>query len=80
MTPATDEQTAGGVTIVSTLYYDESTQAAGTGVILTSDGQILTNNHVIDGATSIEVTVESTGETYDAIVHPWDRERYLERG
>ncbi|MET0989562.1 MAG: trypsin-like peptidase domain-containing protein, partial [Glaciihabitans sp.] len=68
VTPATDEQTAGVVTIVSTLYYDESTQAAGTGVILTSNGQILTNNHVIDGATSIEVTVESTGKTYDATV------------
>jgi S1-C subfamily serine protease len=56
------------VTIVSTLYYSDSTQAAGTGVILTSDGQILTNNHVIDGATSIEVTVESTGTTYEATV------------
>ena len=67
-TAATDEQTEGVVTIVSTLYYSETTQAAGTGVILTSDGQILTNNHVIDGATSIEVTVESTGKTYDATV------------
>jgi S1-C subfamily serine protease len=66
--PASDEQTEGVVTIVSTLYYDEATQAAGTGVILTSDGQILTNNHVIDGATSIEVTDESTGETYSATV------------
>jgi S1-C subfamily serine protease len=68
VTPASDEQTEGVVTIVSTLYYDESTQAAGTGVILTADGQILTNNHVIDGATSIEVTVESTGESYSATV------------
>lgn len=68
VTPASDEQTTGVVTIVSTLYYDDSTQAAGTGVILTSDGEILTNNHVIDGATSIEVTVESTGETYSATV------------
>jgi S1-C subfamily serine protease len=67
-TAATDEQTEGVVTIVSTLYYDATTQAAGTGVILTSDGQILTNNHVIDGATSIEVTVESTGKTYSATV------------
>jgi S1-C subfamily serine protease len=67
-TAATDEQTEGVVTIVSTLYYSESTQAAGTGVILTSDGQILTNNHVIEGSTSIEVTVESTGKTYSASV------------
>ena len=67
-TAATDEQTEGVVTIVSSLYYSDTTQAAGTGVILTSDGQILTNNHVIDGATSIAVTVESTGKTYDATV------------
>jgi S1-C subfamily serine protease len=67
-TPASDEQTEGVVTIVSTLYYSDTTQAAGTGVILTSNGQILTNNHVIEGATSIEVTVETTGETYTATV------------
>jgi S1-C subfamily serine protease len=67
-TAATDEQTEGVVTIVSSLYYSDTTQAAGTGVILTADGQILTNNHVIDGATSIAVTVESTGKTYDATV------------
>ncbi|PRY69688.1 S1-C subfamily serine protease [Glaciihabitans tibetensis] len=67
-TAATAEQTEGVVTIVSTLYYDEATRAAGTGVILTSNGQILTNNHVIEGATSIAVTVESTGETYTATV------------
>lgn len=67
-TPATDEQQVGVVTIVSTLYYDDSSQAAGTGIILSSTGEILTNNHVIEGATSIEVTVESTGETYTAEV------------
>jgi len=67
-TPATDEQKEGVVTIVSNLYYSETSQAAGTGVILTSDGEIVTNNHVIDGATSIAVTVESTGKTYVANV------------
>ena len=43
-------------------------QAAGTGIVLTSNGEILTNNHVIDGATSIKVTVVSTGKTYTATV------------
>ena len=33
-------------------------RGAGTGVILTSDGEVLTNNHVIDGALSIEVTLD----------------------
>jgi len=65
---ATDEQQVGVVTIVSTLYYDSASQAAGTGIILSSTGEILTNNHVIAGATEIEVTVESTGETYTAEV------------
>ena len=34
--------------------------AAGTGMLLTSSGEVLTNNHVIRGATSIEVTVNGT--------------------
>jgi S1-C subfamily serine protease len=36
-------------------------QAAGTGVILTASGEVLTNNHVIAGATSIKVTVQGHG-------------------
>lgn len=64
---ASAAQTAGVVTITSDLTY-ESARSAGTGIILTSDGMILTNNHVVEGATSISVTVESTGETYTARV------------
>ena len=41
---------------------DES--AAGTGIVLTSDGEILTNNHVVDGATSVRVTDIGNGRTY----------------
>ena len=37
-------------------------------MVLTSDGEVLTNNHVVDGATSITVTVLSTGESYRATV------------
>lgn len=62
---ASAAQTAGVVTITSELTY-EGARSAGTGVILTSDGMILTNNHVVEGATSISVTVESTGRTYTA--------------
>ena len=43
-----------------------SGQAAGTGTIITSTGEILTNNHVIDGSTSIQVTVSGRGNTYTA--------------
>jgi S1-C subfamily serine protease len=34
-----------------------SSQAAGTGMIISSTGEILTNNHVVDGSTSIQVTI-----------------------
>src|SRR5579859_1944067 len=42
--------------------------AAGTGIILTSMGEVLTNNHVVEGATSITVQVPSSGATYRASV------------
>lgn len=67
-TAATAAQKKGIVTINTILNYDESSQAAGTGMILTSDGEILTNNHVVQGATSITVTDETTGKQYTADV------------
>jgi S1-C subfamily serine protease len=60
------------VDINTNLSY-ESEQAAGTGIVLTSDGEILTNNHVIDGATSISVTDIGNGQTYKANVVGYDR-------
>ncbi|MBV9524647.1 MAG: trypsin-like peptidase domain-containing protein [Candidatus Dormibacteraeota bacterium] len=45
-----------------------SGQAAGTGIILTSDGQVLTNNHVVQGSNSIKVTVQGRSSTYTATV------------
>jgi S1-C subfamily serine protease len=66
-TAATGTQEAGVVTILSTLGY-EGAESAGTGMVLTSGGEVLTNNHVVSGATSISVTVESTGRTYTAQV------------
>jgi S1-C subfamily serine protease len=40
----------------------------GTGMVLTSTGEILTNNHVVAGATAIRVKQVSTGRTYAADV------------
>ena len=37
-------------------------------MVLTADGEVLTNNHVIDGATSISVTDVGNGRTYQASV------------
>lgn len=60
------------VDINTNLSYEDE-QAAGTGMVLTSDGLILTNNHVIDGATSISVTDVGNGKTYNANVVGYDR-------
>lgn len=73
VTSATDEQKIGVVTILTDLYYDDESQAAGTGSVLSSNGTVLTNNHVIEGSTYIEVTIESTGETFDAVVLGTDK-------
>ena len=45
-----------------------SSQAAGTGMIISSSGEVLTNNHMVDGSSSIQVTVVSDGQTYAAHV------------
>ena len=47
-------------------------QGAGTGMVLTPDGVVLTNNHVIHGATSISVTDVGNGKTYRAHVAGYD--------
>src|SRR5437868_13399280 len=45
-----------------------SSQAAGTGMIISSTGEILTNNHVVSQSTSITVTVQGRSQTYSAHV------------
>ena len=64
---ASGSQLTGLVRIVSTMKYDGG-EAVGTGMVLTSDGEVVTNHHVVDGATSVKVKVMSTGTTYTAKV------------
>jgi S1-C subfamily serine protease len=59
------------VDVTSTLGYQSAT-AKGTGIVLSSDGLILTNNHVINGATAITVTGVGNGKTYKATVVGYD--------
>ena len=51
----------------TTSYWGSGTgQAAGTGMIVTADGYVLTNKHVISGATSIKVITDA-GDTYEDV-------------
>jgi S1-C subfamily serine protease len=61
----------GIVNVRTTLGYEQGA-AAGTGIVLTSNGEVLTNNHVIRGATSVRVTVPGTGRSYKATVVGYD--------
>jgi S1-C subfamily serine protease len=56
--------------VVDISAYDGETGGgdAGTGMVITSNGQVLTNNHVVAGATAIQVKLTSTGRTYTATV------------
>jgi S1-C subfamily serine protease len=51
---------------------DQDATSAGTGIVLTSDGLVLTNNHVIEGATAIKVTDIGNRTTYTATVVGYD--------
>ena len=57
----------GVVAIRTTLGYRQGA-AAGTGIVLTSNGEVLTNNHVIRGATNVRVVIPGTGRSYQATV------------
>jgi len=46
---------------------EQETQAAGTGFVISKEGYILTNNHVVEGATKIEVSF--FGEDRDDVYH-----------
>ena len=65
----------GLVDITSTLKYNSET-AEGTGMIISSTGLVMTNNHVIDGATVVRATlvdpVNNSSESYAAQVVGYD--------
>jgi S1-C subfamily serine protease len=57
-----------GVVDIETNLGLEGGAAAGTGMVLTPSGIVLTNNHVIRGATTVRVVLPSSGRTYNARV------------
>ncbi|MFE0672195.1 S1C family serine protease [Streptomyces sp. NPDC058867] len=62
--------------IVEISATSNSGESTGSGVIITSDGEIVTNNHVISGASSIKVTT-SDGKEYTAEVVGTDSSKDL---
>lgn len=64
--------TPGVVSIITEVesrnFFGQSTTAtaAGTGMIVTSDGYVLTNKHVVDGAKTINIVLDD-GTTYDDV-------------
>jgi S1-C subfamily serine protease len=62
-----------GIVDINTVLGYQNAAAAGTGIVLSADGLVLTNNHVVAGATSISVTDIGNGQTYSASVVGYDR-------
>ena len=61
----------GIVDITSDLQYSDAT-AEGTGMVISSGGLVLTNNHVIDEATTVSATLVTSGQKYTAQVVGYD--------
>jgi S1-C subfamily serine protease len=61
-----------GVVIVNTNLAFQRGEAAGTGIVLTASGEVLTNNHVIRGASKISVVVPATRKSYTARIVGYD--------
>ena len=73
--PSSVRSTEAALVDVNTRLSYQGAGGAGTGIVLTSDGLVLTNNHVIDGATSISVTDLGNHQTYSATVVGYDVSR-----
>ena len=62
----------GVVDIDAAIEYAGGTSSEGTGMVISADGLVLTNNHVIDGSKSIRVTLTSNAKIYQATVLGYD--------
>lgn len=80
--PTSQKGTVAGVakavspSIVEISASSNAGQSTGSGVIITSDGEIITNNHVVSGASSVKVTT-SNGKEYTAKVVGTDSKKDL---
>ena len=63
---------ASGVVLITTEVDFGTAEAAGTGLVIDSDGIVVTNHHVVAGSTSVSVTDPATNRTYSAEVLGYD--------
>jgi S1-C subfamily serine protease len=73
--PAAVKASESALVDVNTTIDDGQATGAGTGIVLSAGGLVLTNNHVVDGATSISVVDLGNGQTYQANVVGYDVHR-----
>jgi S1-C subfamily serine protease len=61
-----------GLVDITSTFADQNGTAEGTGMILTSNGLILTNNHVVEDAQTLSVRDVATNTTYSGTVIGYD--------
>ena len=66
-------QVGPAVVNINTQMGYQSATGAGTGIVIDPSGVVLTNNHVVSGATGISAFAIGTGQTYDVDVIGYDR-------
>lgn len=66
--PKAVQQSEGALVDIETSINEDTASGAGTGIVLTASGIVLTNNHVVDGANTINVTDLGNSHTYTASV------------
>jgi S1-C subfamily serine protease len=69
----TAAQAVAAVVDIDTALRRQHAVGAGTGIVIESSGLVLTNNHVVEGATAIRATDIGNGRTYAASVLGRDR-------
>lgn len=62
-----------GLVLINTDISYQGAVGAGTGIVLSPAGVVLTNNHVVEGATQISVTSIANSTAYPATVLGYDR-------
>ena len=72
VSPSTASGDQTGLVLINTEVEFGTAEAAGTGMVIDSDGIVVTNHHVVAGSTDVTVTDPATDQTYTAEVLGYD--------